>query len=121
MEQNSGVTFHEAQVALTRQWIEGDLLTNQKEVQIALPQATKEMLKVTKETEAKIVSVPIPASSEEARSVVARFESGADNLRGDENVSDNVAQHMLNDSTSLESEMWMGTEEEELNWCVLLS
>ncbi|KAF8884660.1 hypothetical protein BD779DRAFT_1536317 [Infundibulicybe gibba] len=115
MEDASGVKFHAAQVALTRQWIGDDPDTDQKDVAIALPQPTKEGLLVTEKTPAKTERVPIPASEEEARRIIEAFEHGADNIRGDEDVADTVAQHMLNDSTSLLDEKWLGTPEEELD------
>ncbi|TFK72278.1 phospholipase D [Pluteus cervinus] len=118
MEQNSGVRFVEAQVALARQWVDGDPLTSQKEVQLILPQETSEAIVVSDKNAAngpKTETVPLPASNEEARRIIERFEHGASSLRGDEKVSDNVAQHMLSDKTGLLDEIWLGTEQEELN------
>ncbi|KAG6867831.1 hypothetical protein C0993_010533 [Termitomyces sp. T159_Od127] len=115
MEQNSGVKFHEAQVALARQWIGQDSASNQKEVTLAIPEATNEALVQSEKTPIRTETVPIPQSSEEAREIVRKFESGAEGLRGDQEVSDTVAQHMLCDRTELIDEKWFGTEEEELN------
>ncbi|KAG5650050.1 hypothetical protein H0H81_000948 [Sphagnurus paluster] len=115
IEQNSGVTFHEAQVALARQWIGQDPQSTQKEVTLTLPSVTGEGIVVSGKTAARTVTVPIPESEELARATVARFERGADGLRGDEPVSDTVAQHMLSDRTSLLQEKWLGTPEEEHN------
>jgi len=112
MEQNSGVTFHEAQVALSRQWVADDTLTTQKEVVIVIPQ--EESL-LPAGSPAVTEKVPIPVDDVAARQVVERFERGAINVRSDENVSDTVSQHMLADKTSLFDEAWLGTEEEELN------
>ncbi|KAG5647465.1 hypothetical protein DXG03_009396 [Asterophora parasitica] len=113
MEKKSGVTFHEAQVALSRQWIGQDPESTQKEVTLTIPEPTTEV--VSDKTPRKTETVPIPESAEAARAIVERFEQGAVGLRGDEEVSDTVAQHMLSDRTSLQAEKWLGTPEEELN------
>lgn len=116
MEQNSGVKFHEAQVALARQWIgeQGD--TKLTELTLTLPPEESEgLVESGKKAEPKTVKVPIPESEEAAREIIEKFEHGADEIRGDEEVSDTVAQHMLQDKTGLEEEKWLGTDEEELN------
>jgi len=117
MERNSGVKFSEAQVALARQWVAGDVLTNQKEITLSLP---REELGLPTNTEKekekdKSIKVPIPVDAEAARRVVINFQNGASSLRSDDPVADNVAQHRLQDNTSLLQEKWLGTEEEELN------
>ena len=116
MEANSGVTFNEAQVALAREWIGNqadaggvDPIT---EVSINVSEPTSEGIVETK-AEKKVDKVKLPASEEEAREIIARFEHGADSIRGDEDVADTVAQHMLNDKTGLLDEKWLGTEDEE--------
>ncbi|KAF8962898.1 phospholipase D/nuclease [Flammula alnicola] len=114
MEDNSGVQFHEAQVALSRQWVAEDTLTSQKEIVVVIPQEDS-LVPADKPQTQSTVKVPIPENDEAAREVVARFESGAENLRSDDPVSDTVAQHMLADKTSLFDEQWLGTQEEELN------
>jgi len=63
----------------------------------------------------KTIKVPIPVDSEAARQVVVNFQNGALGVRSDDPVADNVAQHRLDDKTSLLEEKWLGTEEEELN------
>ncbi|KAF8169373.1 hypothetical protein BJ912DRAFT_181903 [Pholiota molesta] len=114
MERNSGVKFHEAQVALAAQWVAGDMLTTQKEVIVVVPQE-ESLVPADKPKAQATEKVPIPQDANAAREVVERFEAGARDLRSDEPVSDNVAQHMLNDGTTLLQEKWLGTEEEELN------
>lgn len=114
MEQNSGVKFHEAQVALSRQWVAGDSLTTQKEIVVVIPQE-EHLLPAGKPQGAATEKIPIPVDDQAARRVVARFEAGATNLRSDDVVSDTVSQHMLADRTSLFDEAWLGTEQEELN------
>ena len=122
METNSGVTFTQAQVALAREWVAGDDLTNQKEVTVSFPQEDAGLVPAdtSKGTAPpKTLTVPIPASEQEAREIVKRFENGAG--RSDASVSDNVVQHMMSDKTSLLDEGWLGTEEEELNAYVFIS
>ena len=111
-EENSGVKFNEAQVALAREWIGDQGLGDIKEIKVQAPVAAKEGTNVSEKTEDK---VPIPESFEAAKAVVEKFEHGARDVRGDEAVSDSVAQHSLEDKTSLQDEKWLGTEEEELN------
>jgi len=118
MEKNSGVKFHQAQVAYARQ-IVGDMTDvdrsdAQETVTIEIPQATTEGMVVSDKTEIKKETIPLPKSEAEATDIIKRFQSGADSIRGDEDVSDNVVQHMLSDKTSLAEEKWLGTEEEEL-------
>ena len=116
MEKNSGVTFSQAQVALARQWIGQDPESDQKTVTVTLPdQPTSEGLVVSDKTLARTETVEIPQSEEDARRVVAQFESGSDAIRGDEDVADTVSQHMLSDKTDLRDEIWLATPEEELD------
>ncbi|KAF7313495.1 Phospholipase [Mycena chlorophos] len=113
IERLSGVKYHDVLVALARKWIgpaveEGD----QHSVTFTIPaEVTEGPAKPAPKTE----TVPIPASEEEADDVIRRFEEAAKQIRGDEDVSDNVAQHMLHDRTSLLDEKWLGTPKEELD------
>ncbi|EJC99464.1 phospholipase D [Fomitiporia mediterranea MF3/22] len=116
MEQRSGVSFYQAQVALARQWI-GQPMSGEKaqdKVIIKKPEPTGEGMVLSEKTETKTEEVPLPATEEDARQIIERFEYGAYDVRGDEEVSDTVSQHMLNDRTSLLDEKWLGTEDEEL-------
>ncbi|KAF9002203.1 phospholipase D [Cyathus striatus] len=115
IEEKSGVKFHQAQVALAARWVDGDELTSQKEVTISIPQATTETMVQSDKTPAKTETVPIPQSHEEADEVIRRFEDGAKAIRSDEDVADNVAQHMLDDRTTLAEEKWLGSPAEELD------
>jgi phospholipase D1/2 len=116
MEEISNVKFSQAQVALARQWVAGDELTTQKEITLVVPQEESMVPADKSKGKAELTEkVPIPADDNAAREVVERFESGANNLRSDEPVADTVAQHMLADKTSLFDEVWLGSEEEELN------
>jgi phospholipase D1/2 len=120
MEENSGVSFNQAQVALARQWIGQDPDSQEKQMTLTLPNPTTEGVVVGKKTSRITETVPIPASVEEAREIVSRFEHGSDDIRGDEDVSDSVAQHKMLDDTRLQSELWLASEEEELNAYVSL-
>jgi phospholipase D1/2 len=114
MEANSGVTFYEAQTALARQW-EGPRYTGgdaPKEVFIKVPQPAQEGMALS-QTKMKMEKVPLPASYDDAVDIVRRFEQGSDDIRGDEDVSDTISQHRLLDRTSLNSEIWYGSEAEE--------
>lgn len=119
MEENSGVKFHQAMVALAKQWVGQE---NQEEgqpdtVSIVLPDETLGNTAAVEgnKNALKTETYPLPKSIREARELIERFEHGADTLRSDEEVSDNVVQHMLHDKTSLLEEKWLGTEEEERN------
>ena len=122
MEENSGVTFHEAQVAQARLWLgtpfPGE--ESQEKVVIKTPQPSGEGLVVTSDTKTESQDVPLPKDEGEAREIIRTFEYGASEVRGDEDVSDTVAQHLLRDETSLLDEKWLGTEEEELDWYILI-
>ncbi|PAV14831.1 phospholipase D nuclease [Pyrrhoderma noxium] len=114
MEQNSGVSFHEAQVALARQWIGQPFpgVKVQDKVYIKKPPTTGEALTEDK-SKVEVEEIPLPATEDDARQIVERFERGADDIRGDEDVADTVSQHMLQDRTALFDEKWLGTETEE--------
>ncbi len=114
MEEHSGVKFNEAQVALAREWV-GVGGQGQTEVTVALPSTSgtglvqSEKGKDEKTTE----TVKIPDTTEEAQDIIHRWERASEAIPEDDNVSDNVVQHMLQDETSLASEDWAGSEEEE--------
>lgn len=118
IERKSGVKYLEAQVALAKQWIGNDSNGDQKEVTLNIPVETTESLVQTDKTPPKTETIPIPESEDAARQVIERFEAAAKEVRGDEDVSDNVAQHMLSDRTGLLDEKWLGTQQEELDACV---
>ncbi|KAG8962140.1 hypothetical protein FRC03_004555 [Tulasnella sp. 419] len=115
MEQNSGVSFHEAQVALARCWIGDDGFWHQKTVKIKAPAWEKpdqaNLGTTEKSAVEEIAEVNFPPSTQAAYDIVKQFESGAP--RGDEDVSDSIAQHLLEDVTDLRDERWLGTEQEE--------
>ncbi|KAJ7101469.1 phospholipase D [Mycena belliarum] len=115
IQDKAGVKYHEAQVALARQWVGNDSDGSQTEVTIAIPVASQEGIVVSDKAPPKTETVKIPQSESEAREVIERFERAAKEVRGDEDVSDNVVQHMLHDRTNLLDEKWLGTEQEELD------
>ena len=117
MEQRSGVKFTEAQVALARQWIgnPNPSAEQQDTVRVTKP-PTGDGLVTTDQAKTEVEEVKLPRTVEEAIDIIRRFERGAGDLRSDADVADNVAQHALQDRTSLFDEKWLGTEEEEKFW-----
>jgi phospholipase D1/2 len=111
MEQNSGVTFHQAQVALAKQWID---VGAQDKVSIKQPEPTQDGL-IVENGNNSIEQVSLPPTVEAAVEIVEKFEAGAVGLRDDHHVSDSIAHHALMDSTNLQQEKWLGTEKEELD------
>lgn len=113
-------------VALARQWIGESRPVDPTQVTVVLPSETPATDPILasgtakdksgkKKDEPKTETFALPATVENAREIIATFESGASDLRSDEPVSDNVVQHMLSDKTGLLDETWLGTEEEERN------
>lgn len=117
MEQNSGVTFHQAQIALAKQWLGTPDIWVQSTVSIKMPEPTTEGIVIEK-TKTKIEEMVYPMTEEEARQIIEKFEAGAIGERPDDPVSDSVAHHALMDTTDLQQEKWLGSEQEELNWWV---
>ncbi|KAJ3807520.1 phospholipase D/nuclease [Lentinula aff. lateritia] len=109
--QHSGVSLHQAQVALVRQWL-GSQVTSATDsgpikvtikVTIKSPQVTKEGVVITEKMPLKEEAVAVSdTEEEEAKQIIRRFERAAEAVRGDEDVSNNVVQHMLSDKTGLE-------------------
>jgi phospholipase D1/2 len=129
MEEKTGVTFHQAQVALARKWI-GNISVDWKKdetsayqltedktnpnrvhtVAINAPKPTKDG--IVEEGEASnVVEVKVPETEEEADEILRKFEAAAS--RNDDEVSDSVGHHALKDTTTLHDERWLGDEEEE--------
>lgn len=61
------------------------------------------------------VKKPMIIDEEAALQTLEMFQHGSYGLQSDKAVSDNVAQHRLNTSSSLSDEPWLGTKEEELD------
>ena len=118
IEERSGVTFHQVNVALGKLWVgHGGNIEDPKDATVAIPtgKMLAEQSTSGKKPEIKTETYQLPGSLEEARETIDRWRDAARELRSDENVADNVVQHMLHDRTSLLDEQWMGTEEEERN------
>ncbi|KAJ8091599.1 hypothetical protein PM082_020829 [Marasmius tenuissimus] len=118
LESVSGVSFHQAQAALARLWVNdpANHQWSQKTVAIQQPANDSAGLVTTNKADSKVQEIPIPETDDEARDILNRFQGAAEQVRQDEEVADNVVQHMLKDKTSLMDEKWLGgTPEEELN------
>ena len=118
MEKKSGVTLHEAQVALAKQWIGEPTIWSQPKIGIQKPVPTKEGI-VLENTKVEFEEIEIPKTVEEATEKIRKFEDAAKTLRSDRQVSDSIAHHAMIDDTSLLDEKWLGTEQEELDAWVL--
>ncbi|KAG8871679.1 hypothetical protein FRC20_010301 [Serendipita sp. 405] len=111
MEEKTGITFHQAQVALARKWIgKIDESWVQEDVAIKAPLPTKDGL-VEEGNASKIEPVKYPETEEEADQILAKFEAAAS--RKDDDVSDSVGHHAMQDTTALHDERWLGDEAEE--------
>ena len=120
MEDHSGVKFQQAMVALSRLWI-GPVNPDDKAqpttVSVIVPQDQPQDSSKSDNSKnsVKAETFDLPLTEADAKYIIDKFEKGVEGLRSDEDVSDNVAQHMLKDQTSLLDEKWLGTEEEERN------
>ncbi|KAF5392458.1 hypothetical protein D9757_002249 [Collybiopsis confluens] len=118
IQSDSGVSFHQAQVALARQWLGPQAMGSDGgpvKITIKTPEVSKEGVVITEKTPVKEEAIAVPSTEKEAREIISTFERAAEAVRGDEEVSDNVVQHMLSDRTGLEQEKWLGSEQEELD------
>jgi phospholipase D1/2 len=123
VEQRSGVSVYEAQVAQAREWIGEDwqrgttrelkIFETKGNVGVGL-----QMEGDAKKSDAKVKTLPLPQDPVAAKRTVDHFEDTAKDVLGNFRVSDNVGQHAMRTGCSLLEEGWYGTEEEERNWCV---
>ncbi|KAI0750490.1 phospholipase D/nuclease [Fomes fomentarius] len=116
IEERSGVPFHQLHVALGRLWVgHGEGPEDPTEVSVAIPtgKTLAEQSTSGKKPELKAETYQLPATIDEAKDIVERWRNAALEIRTDDEVSDNVVQHMLRDRTDLVDEKWLGTEEEE--------
>ncbi|KAG8894094.1 hypothetical protein FRB99_001525, partial [Tulasnella sp. 403] len=117
MAQNSGVSFFQAQIAQARLFIGDDGQWHQDTIKINTPAVVRSPddvkdLGTTDKNKTEVVEeVKFPPSSSEAAHTVRQFQGGAS--RSDDDVSDSVAQHKMEDSTGLRDEQWLGSEQEE--------
>ncbi|EIW52191.1 phospholipase D/nuclease [Trametes versicolor FP-101664 SS1] len=118
IEERSGIVFHQLHVALARLWV-GDRMNpdDPKDVSVSIPTGKSLVEQSTSgaKPEMKTETYPLPETVEEAQDIVDRWNRAAQEIRSDEDVADNVVQHMLHDRTTLLDEKWLGTEEEERN------
>ncbi|OJT05426.1 Phospholipase D1 [Trametes pubescens] len=118
IEERSGIPFHQLHVALARLWV-GDRVNpdDPKDVSVSIPTGKSLVEQSTSgaKPEMKTEIYPLPETVEEAQDIVDRWNRAAQEIRSDEDVADNVVQHMLHDRTTLLDEKWLGTEEEERN------
>ncbi|KZO92207.1 phospholipase D [Calocera viscosa TUFC12733] len=114
MEEKSGVTFREAQVALARVWAGNEHSDTVSTVTLAVPKvatADAANLGATQQS-IELVQIKAPKTVKEAEEIIKRFEQAAE-VEHDEVVADAVGQHALQDKTELKQEKWLGSEEEE--------
>ncbi|CAK9780379.1 unnamed protein product [Cutaneotrichosporon oleaginosum] len=114
MEAASGVSFHEAQVAMARVFVgqpgeetdDGEVVFIEKpHDQLTAAEETNKDKKTAQD------AVPLPKTVDEAIAIIEKFESGAP--REDLAVSDNIGQNALESGVSVNQEPWLGTEQEE--------
>ncbi|KAG8686746.1 hypothetical protein FRC11_008434 [Ceratobasidium sp. 423] len=120
MEQNSGISYHQARVAQARLRGGDDGFQHQVKVLIQDPQSDFGMAQSETATTGSVTRTTakeedFPPSSKEAAEVVERLESGA--IGEGLCVADNVGQHVLAGQTGLKDEKWYGTEQEERDSC----
>ncbi len=88
MEQNSGVTFHQAQVAQARIWYgPEDLPHTEQTVTIQVPQGETGAVTETARKQKATEEVKMPTTLREAQETIRRFEAGRS--KEDKNVADN--------------------------------
>lgn len=115
MEERSGVTFHEAQVALARINIgeRGDIADEDDVVYIEKAHNQKtESDDTNKQGKTAQAAIPLPKTVEEAKAIIERFEAAAP--QDDCLISDNICQNAHMSGRSVADEPWRGAEAEEL-------
>ncbi|WWC93003.1 uncharacterized protein L201_007967 [Kwoniella dendrophila CBS 6074] len=114
IEEKSGVTFHEAQVALAKVYVGSDDVGGGQDETVNIEQPHDQTDGVDQINKKNTVqkAIKLPKSIDDAKQIIERFQNGRNN--DDKHVSDNVGQHALQDKTSLLEEQWDGTDEEEL-------
>lgn len=126
MQKRSGITYDQAEVALTREWLGRDNETTGERIpdtiavkapsaaqSHSLPLSIFGMGPKANDHKDSTNEVKVPKTYGEAKDIVTRFENGAP--RKDDMVADTVSQHLQNDITSLSQEQWMGSEQEEVD------
>ncbi|EAL20781.1 hypothetical protein CNBE1430 [Cryptococcus deneoformans B-3501A] len=116
MEKKSGITFHQAQVALAKIYAGSEDISGggaDEVVNIEQPHDQTTGVDEIGKKDTVQNAVRLPKTMDEAKDIIKRFQQAAQN--DDKHVSDNVCQHALQDTTTLFDEKWDGTEEEELS------
>ncbi|WWD20129.1 hypothetical protein CI109_104605 [Kwoniella shandongensis] len=119
MEEKSGITFHQAQVALAKIYVGSEDVGGDSDEVVNIEQAhdsTQGADQIGKKGTVE-KAIRLPKTVDEAKDIIARFEQAAKN--DDKHMHDKadtgaVGQHAMLDETSLFDEQWDGTDEEEL-------
>lgn len=110
-EENSGISYHAAQVAAARVYL-GEEGAAKQRIAIKVPATPESMLDKDGKTKTVAVEeVDMPASIEEAEDIIRRYGEGVPEESLD--VRDSVASCFLHGQPDLREEPWNGTEEEE--------
>ncbi|OWZ44706.1 phospholipase D [Cryptococcus neoformans c45] len=114
-EKKSGITFHQAQVALAKIYTGSEDVSGDVDEVVNIEQPHDQTTGVDEIGKKDTVqnAVRLPKTMDEAKDIINRFQQAAQN--DDKHVSDNLCQHALQDTTTLLDEQWDGTEEEELS------
>ncbi|EPQ31651.1 uncharacterized protein PFL1_00984 [Pseudozyma flocculosa PF-1] len=111
MEEKSGVTYHEAQVALARIFL-GDhgYQSGWKTVAIKKAAVVEDVDGPNKGKAAKIAEIAMPETEDEARDIIRRFQDAApEDCR---HVRDSIATNILHGHGNTATEPWWGPEDE---------
>ncbi|PWN46154.1 phospholipase D/nuclease [Ceraceosorus guamensis] len=115
-EQASGITYHQAQVALARVYI-GDAAyqDGRKKIAIKVPSSEPDapLDKDGKKKLSTVEEVEMPATSQEALEILRKFANGTpERARG---LQDSIASAFLHGQPDITQSQWQGSEEEEVN------
>ncbi|KAK0566182.1 hypothetical protein OC844_000851 [Tilletia horrida] len=111
MEQRSGISFHQVQVALARIYA-GDGYKPGQKIKIKNPATDVEKTDENgKKLPIVVAEVELPATVEEAEDLIRRFQDAAP--RDDREVRDSVAHCLLHGQPSIVDEVWKGSAEHE--------
>ena len=108
MEEKSGVTYHQTQVALARIFL-GDHGYQSGPKRVAIKKAGPEVDSSDKKP-VKIEFVDLPETEQEALDIIRRFQDAAPE---DCNVRDSIATNILHDHGDTATESWWGDAEKE--------
>ncbi|KAL1408303.1 hypothetical protein Q8F55_005109 [Vanrija albida] len=116
MEEKSGVTFHEAQVALSRVYV-GDPGEDADDDAVVFIEKSHDQLtkgdNTNKKGKTAQDAVPLPKTVQDAKDIIHKFEAAAVNAIAE--VPDNICQDALKSGVHVKAEGWAGSEQEELD------